>query len=258
MRAFCNSKIPTTWRKRRFSARLRHSQKIQMSYVSYEYTILFQKGGRCEYLIYILLKSTQNLFKFRSKFEFNKRHNINGIGRWNSFKSIYHEILALWAEERKSFETFDISRITTSWIQHNWNPLIDRALKEQKYCECCSATPMSWLKSPNLFRKKNSFWGVFLFLAGGNANFLWRPNSFRFQALHPSIFRTAANLPIIIIKNGQGLSRKMTFWDRWNLFVVAHPAWWLTVFIRYSVTWEAAEWPAGRSHLRSGMRSNDY
>ena len=133
MRAFCNSKIPTIWRKRWFSARLRHSQKIQMSFVSYEYTILFQKGGWCEYLTYIILKSTQNIFKFRSKFEFNKRHNINGIGRWNSFKSIHHEILALWEEERKSFESFDILRITPSWIQHNWNPHIDRALKEQKH-----------------------------------------------------------------------------------------------------------------------------
>ena len=57
----------------RFSARLRHSLKIQMSYVSYEYKILLQKGGRCEYLIYIPLKSTQNLFKFRSKLEFEKK-----------------------------------------------------------------------------------------------------------------------------------------------------------------------------------------
>ena len=32
----------------------------------------------------------------------------------------------------------------------------------------------------------------------------------------------------------------------------------MTDVIRYSVTWEAAEWPAGRSHLRSGMISDDY
>ena len=95
--------------------------------------------------------------------------------------------------------------------------------RKKKYCECCPVTPMSWLEFLKLFRKKNSFWRVFLFLAGSNANFLWRPNSFRFQALHPSIFRTAANLPIIIIQNIKGL------WNCWNLFVVEHPAWWLTV-----------------------------
>ena len=66
-------------------------------------------------------------------------------------------------------------------------------------------------RSPSNCSEKNSFWRVFLFLAGGNANFMWRPNSFRFQALHPSIFRTAANLPIIIIQNVQGLSRKSDF-----------------------------------------------
>ena len=32
----------------------------------------------------------------------------------------------------------------------------------------------------------------------------------------------------------------------------------MTDGIRYSVTWEAAEWPGGRSHLRSGMKSDDY
>ena len=58
--------------------------------------------------------------------------------------------------------------------------------------------------SPSNCSEKNFFWRVFLFLAGSNANFLWRPNSFRFQALHPSIFRTAANLPIIIIQNING------------------------------------------------------
>ena len=160
---------------------------------------------------------------FDPNLNLKKGHNINGIGRWNSFKSIYHEILALWAEERKSFETFDILRITTSWIQHKWNPHIDRALKEKKILRMLSSDTnvVDW--SPSNCSEKNSFLRVFLFLAGGNANFLWRPNSFRFQALHPSIFRTAANLPIIIIQNIKGL------WNCWNLFVVEHPAWWLTV-----------------------------
>ena len=152
------------------------------------------------------------------------------------------------------------------WYLENY-AILNPTQLESSYWSCSQGTKILrmlfsdtnvMIEVPQFVQKKNSFWGVFLFLAGGNANFMWRPNSFRFQALHPSIFRTAANLPIIIIKNGQGLSRKMTFWDRWNLFVVAHPAWWLTVFIRYSVTWEAAEWPAGRSHLRSGMKSNDY
>ena len=108
-------KIRVTF-EQRFSARLRHSQKIQMSYVFCEYKTLLQKGGWCENLIYILLKSTQNLLKFRTKFELKKRHNMNGIGRWNSFKSIYHEVLALWAEERKSFETRYIENYDTIGI----------------------------------------------------------------------------------------------------------------------------------------------
>ena len=82
------------------------------------------------------------------------------------------------------------------------------------------------------YSEKKSFWRVFLFLAGGNANFLWWPNSFRFQALQPSIFHPDANLPIIIIQNIQLYwvsPEKMTFWNCWSLFVVAHPAWWLTL-----------------------------
>ena len=163
---------------------------------------------------------------FDQNLNLKKRHNIHGIGRWNSFKSIYHEILALWAEERKSFETFDILRITAFWVQRNWILLLIVLWRNKNIADA-----VQWHQchdwSPSKGSEKKLFLASVSILAGSNANFLWRPNSFRFQALHPSIFRTAANLPIIIIYWVS--QEKMTFWNCRSLFVVAHPAWWLTV-----------------------------
>ena len=105
------------------------------------------------------------------------------------------------------------------WYLENY-AILNPTQLESSYWSCSQGTKILrmlfsdtnvMIEVPQFVQKKNSFWGVFLFLAGGNANFMWRPNSFRFQALHPSIFRTAANLPIIIIQNVQGLSRKSDF-----------------------------------------------
>ena len=132
--------------------------------------------------------------------------------------------------------------------------------RKKKYCECCPVTPMSWLEFLKLFRKKKLFLAsvsIFgrqqcklpvatqFFPISGSAPF-HLPHSC--QLANHNYSKYTAVL---------GLSRKNDFL-KLPKPIRGRTSSMMTDGIRYSVTWEAAEWPAGRSHPRSGMKSDDY